>query len=393
VQLLEPPLKGQSLPLLENNMHLDAKILIVDDKESNLHLLKSVLRKANYTNITTLSDPREVLLTFTLLQPDLILLDLMMPYLDGFEVMELLRPLIAQEDYLPILVLTADGASKVKYRALAMGAHDFLAKPIDTAEVILRVNNLLRTRFLHRLLDERNRKLEDEVSERTSDLREAHIEILERLAIAAEYRDDETGQHIRRVSDTVALLASALGVPDLDLELIRRASHLHDVGKIGIPDEILLKPGKLTSAEFEVMKTHTTIGAKILSGAHSDLVKLACTIAYTHHERWDGLGYPRQLAGDATPIEGRIVAVADVFDALTQPRPYKEAWPVEEALAEIERESGSQFDPIVVEALFKLHSQSLLPLPVPHQFATLKLEDSMSVTAQLLVESAPLTPR
>jgi putative two-component system response regulator len=371
-------------------MHLDSKILIVDDKESNLQLLKSVLRKANYTNVTTLSDPREVLLSFTLLQPDLILLDLMMPHLDGFEVMELLRPLIAKEDYLPILVLTADGASKVKYKALAMGAHDFLAKPIDTAEVILRVNNLLRTRFLHRLLDERNRKLEDEVAERTSELREAHIEVLERLAIAAEYRDDETGQHIRRVSDTVALLASVLGVPDRDLELIHRASHLHDVGKIGISDEILLKPGKLTSAEFEVMKTHTTIGARILSGARSDLVRMASTIAYTHHERWDGLGYPRQLAGSAIPIEGRIVAVADVFDALTQPRPYKEAWPVEEALAEIERESGSQFDPIVVTALLKLHREALLPLPVPHQGATMPLEASMRVTAQLLLQSAPL---
>lgn len=363
-------------------MHLDAKILIVDDQESNLHLLKSVLRKANYTNITTLSDPREVLLSFTLLQPDLILLDLMMPYLDGFEVMKLLRPLIAEEDYLPILVLTADAASKVKYQALAMGAHDFLAKPIDTAEVILRVNNLLRTRFLHRLLDDRNRKLEDEVAERTCELREAHIEVLERLAIAAEYRDDATGQHIRRVSNTAVLLASALGVPDRELELIRRASHLHDVGKIGIPDDILLKPDKLTSAEFEVMKTHTTIGARILSGAHSDLVRLACTIAYTHHERWDGLGYPRQLAGDAIPIEGRIVAVADVFDALTQPRPYKEAWSIEEALAEIKCQSGSQFDPAVVTAFCEIHRQALLPSP--YQLVATPLQGSTAITRVLL---------
>lgn len=346
---------------MSDNMHLDAKILIVDDQEANLILLKSVLKKANYTNIVTLSDPREVLYSFSMLQPDLIMLDLMMPFMDGFEVMQLLRPIVAEEDFLPILVLTADSTSTSKHKALSMGAHDFLTKPLDTAEVILRVKNLLRTRFLHLLLGEQNRKLEDEVVERTSELREAHIEILERLAIAAEYRDDETGQHIRRVSDISVLLASALGVPEQDLELIRRASQLHDVGKIGIPDEILLKPGKLTPVEFDVMKTHTTMGARILSGARSDLVRMASKIAYTHHERWDGTGYPRRLSGDKIPLEGRIVAVADVFDALTHRRAYKEAWPLEEALAEIKRQSGYQFDPAVVEAFFELHKQALLP--------------------------------
>jgi putative two-component system response regulator len=377
---------------MSDNMHLDAKILIIDDQNTNLHLLKSVLKKANYTNIMTISDPREVLHTFSLLQPDLILLDLMMPYLSGFEVMELLRPLIAQEDYLPILVLTADVATKVKHKALSMGAHDFLAKPIDTAEVILRVNNLLRTRFLHLLLSDRNRKLEDEVGERISELREAHIEILERLAIAAEYRDDGTGQHIRRVSDTAVRLAKTLGVPDHDLELVRRASQLHDVGKIGIPDDILLKPGKLSTAEFEVMKTHTTIGARILSGARSDLVRMASTIAYTHHERWDGLGYPCGLVGDGIPIEGRIVAVADVFDALTHSRPYKEAWPVEEALAEIKYQSGTQFDPAVVKAFFELHRQALL-LPLTGPLATVSFQGSTHITTLLPSEGSTLPLR
>ncbi len=348
---------------MPDSMHPAAKILIVDDQAANLHLLKSILKKAQYTNVMLISDPREVLPAFCLFQPDLILLDLMMPYLDGFAIMELLRPLLAPEDYLPILVLTADATAKVKHKALALGAHDFLTKPLDTTEVLLRVNNLLKTRFLHLLLGDRNRLLEDEVGERTSELREAHSEILERLALAAEYRDDDTGQHIRRVSNTAALLAAILGVPAHNLELIRRAAQLHDVGKIGIPDDILLKPGRLMAAEFEVMKTHTTIGAKILSGARSDLVRMASTIAYTHHERWDGLGYPRQLRGDAIPHEGRIVAVADVFDALTNPRPYKEAWPVEEALAEIQRQSGGQFDPAIVAAFFELHRQDLLPLP------------------------------
>ena len=204
------------------------------------------------------------------------------------------------------------------------------------------------------------RSLEDEVGKRTAELQEANIEILERLAIAAEYRDDETGQHVRRVSEMSVLLASALGVHDRDLDLIRRASQLHDVGKIGIPDDIL-KPGKLTPAEFEVIKTHTTIGARILSGAHSDLVRMASSIAYTHHERWDGQGYPLHLSGDTIPLESRIVAVADVFDALTHRRLYKEAWPVEEWFGEIKRQSGSRFDPTVVEAFFELHKQALLP--------------------------------
>jgi putative two-component system response regulator len=343
-------------------MHHDAKILIVDDQDVNLHLLKSVLKKANYKNIMTISDPREVLYTFSMLQPDLILLDLMMPYLNGFEVMELLRPLVAQEDYLPILMLTADASLEVRQKALSSGAHDFLTKPLDTTEVVARVNNLLMTRFLHLRLEDRNRTLEEEVVDRTAELREANVEVLERLAIAAEYRDDETGQHVKRVSDIVVLLAHSLGLPDRDLELISRASSLHDVGKIGIPDHILLKPGKLTTAEFDVMKTHTTIGARILSGARSDLVRMALSIAYTHHERWDGLGYPLGLVGDEIPIEGRIVAVADVFDALIHARPYKEAWRVEEALAEIERQAGSQFDPAVVTAFTELHRQALLPV-------------------------------
>lgn len=375
---------------MPDNMHLDAKILIVDDQDANLHLLKSILKKANYTNVMTISDPREVLHSFSMLQPDLILLDLMMPYLNGFEVMELLRPLIAQEDYLPILVLTADITPKVKHKALSSGAHDFLTKPLDTAEVLLRVGNLLKTRFLHRLLSAQNRNLEDEVRSRTSELQEAHIEILERLAVAAEYRNDETGQHIQRVSITSVLLASTLGVTDQNLELIRRASQLHDVGKIGISDDILLKPGKLTAAEFEVMKTHTTIGARILSGARSDLIRRASTIAFTHHERWDGHGYPQRLTGDKIPLEGRIVAVADVFDALTHSRPYKEAWPVEMALAEIKSESGSHFDPAVVEAFLELHKQARLPLPYSPVAAS--LQGSTPITAPLLSECNTLIP-
>jgi putative two-component system response regulator len=214
-------------------------------------------------------------------------------------------------------------------------------------------------------------------------LQEAYVEILERLAVAAEYRDDATGQHIRRVSTTVFLLAIALELPDRELEIIERASKLHDVGKIGIPDNILLKPGKLTPEEFEVIKTHTTIGARILSDARSDLVRMASTIAQTHHERWDGTGYPLGLCGDAIPIEGRIVAVADVFDALTHARPYKKAWPVEEALAEIKRQSGSQFDPAVIKAFFDLHNPALLLLPATQPLEASSLQVLTPITTIL----------
>jgi putative two-component system response regulator len=309
----------------------------------------------------TVCDPREVVSLFAQVQPDLILLDLTMPYMDGFQVMEQLKPLVPDSDYLPILVLTADITAEAKRRALSMGAKDFITKPFNHMEVLLRIKNLLDTRFLHIQLQDQNLILEEKVRSRTLELEQAQVEVLERLAIAAEFRDDATGQHTRRVSHVSALIARALGLCEGQVELIRRAAPLHDVGKIGIPDYILLKPGKLTPAEFDVMKTHTVIGAGILAGGQSELTRMAECIAMTHHERWDGSGYPQGLAGEAIPMTGRIVALADVFDALTHERPYKKAWPVDEALAEIERQSGRQFDPRVVEAFLELPAL-ILPL-------------------------------
>jgi HD-GYP domain-containing protein (c-di-GMP phosphodiesterase class II) len=198
------------------------------------------------------------------------------------------------------------------------------------------------------------------VAERTRDLEQARLEILDRLAIAAEYRDDATQEHAWRLGRTSALLALGLGLPDREVELIRRAAPLHDIGKIGIPDAILLKPGRLTYEEFEQIKTHTTIGAEILSGSRSQLLGMAERIALTHHERWDGRGYPRGLAGEQIPLPGRIVAVADVFDALTHERPYKPAWSLQEAVAEIPSQAGGQFDPDVVGAFLQLDHQTLL---------------------------------
>jgi putative two-component system response regulator len=336
-----------------------ARILIVDDDRCNVELLESLLALSGYRHCTSTTEPRQVLPLFTELQPDLILLDLMMPHLDGFAVMRQLGPRIPEDAYLPILVLTADATPEATRRALAAGAKDFLIKPFDRTEVLLRIRNLLETRWLHLELRSQNRLLADRVKERTRELEAERVETLERLALAAEFRDDDTGQHTKRVGRISALLARALGLPEAHVERIRHAAPLHDIGKIGIPDQILLKPGQLTPEEFEIIKTHTTIGAKILLGSRSPLLQMAEEIALTHHERWDGGGYAG-LAGEAIPLAGRIVALADVFDALTHDRPYKRAWPVEEALAWIAGQRGRQFDPAVVEAFLRLRHGDLL---------------------------------
>jgi putative two-component system response regulator len=290
---------------------------------------------------------------FLAYRPDLILLDLQMPYLDGFAVMKQLRAVVPPGSFLPILVLTADISAQAKRQALAEGASDFLTKPFDATEVILRIQNLLHTRRLHLQLQNENQMLEQKVRERTADLEATQAEILERLALAAEYRDDDTGQHTRRVGQMSAQIARALGLPVGEVDLIQRAAPLHDVGKIAIPDAILLKPGRLTPDEFEIMKTHTTRGAEMLSGGRFPLLQRAEEIALTHHERWDGSGHIG-LRGEVIPLAGRIVTVADVFDALTSERPYKNAWPRAAAIDEIMDQSGRQFDPAVVEAFLKV---------------------------------------
>jgi putative two-component system response regulator len=263
---------------------------------------------------------------------------------------------IADASYLPILMLTGDDTPEAKRDALSRGAKDFLNKPFNSDEVLLRIGTLLETRFLYLQIQSQNQILEAKVRDRTRELEAAQIEIIERLARAAEFRDDNTGQHTARVGQMAALIAKQIGLPDSEVSLIRRAAPLHDVGKIGIPDSILLKLGKLTKEEFEIVKTHTTIGARILSGSHFTILRLAEEIALTHHERWDGNGYSG-IVGDAIPLAGRIVAVADVFDALTQKRPYKAAWPVGDAIAEIERQRSRQFDPALVDAFLRVIEQ------------------------------------
>jgi putative two-component system response regulator len=326
----------------------NARILIVDDQEPNIRLLQRFLTPAGYVNLKSITDPRTVLDVYQEFQPDLILLDLHMPHLNGLAVMKLLKLRIPADAYLPILVLTADVLAKTKQEALSTGAKDFLTKPFDGIEVLLRIHNLLETRFLYIELQLYNETLETKVRERTRELEEAQGEMLERLAHASESRDDDTGRHTQRVGELSAALARAAGVPEERCALIRRAATLHDIGKIGIPDGILLKPGKLTTEEFAQMKTHTKIGADILGGSHFPMLQLAEEIALYHHEKWDGTGY-YGIAGEAIPLAARIVMVADVFDVLTHARPYKEAWTIEEALAEIEDKKGRMFDPRLAE--------------------------------------------
>jgi putative two-component system response regulator len=331
----------------------EARILVVDDEEMNVLLMERILHMAGYANVTSTSDPESVLPLVDELQPDLLLLDLMMPRVDGFEIMGSLR---ASARDVPVLVLTADATQEVKRRALRSGARDFLTKPYDVDEVLLRIANMLDIRFLTMRLTDQNAALEDRVLERTRELEEAHIETFERLALAAEYRDDDTGQHTRRVGRMASLLAQELGLDVERVERLERAAGLHDIGKIGVPDGILLAPRKLTPEEFEVVKTHTVIGASILSGSRSPLMLMSEEIAWSHHERWDGTGYAGVVGADI-PLVGRITTVADVFDALTHERPYKEAWPLDEAIAEIRRQRGQQFDPRVVDAFVAIEAE------------------------------------
>jgi len=338
----------------------ELRILAVDDEPANLLLLSRMLERAGYTRVETTTFPTSVPERFVDERPDLVLLDLHMPGMDGFELMERLAPLTEAGTQVPFLVLTADATEETRRRALSMGARDFLTKPVNQTELLLRVHNLLQIQQLQDRLRDHNARLEQDVADRTRDLEHARLEVLERLALAAEYRDDDTQEHAWRIGRTCGLLATRLALGQHDVELLRLAAPLHDIGKIGVPDQILLKPAKLTDAEFEVMKTHTTIGASILSGSSSPLLGLAERIALAHHERWDGQGYPARLAGEEIPIAARVAAVADVFDALTHERPYKEAWPVRKAVEEVLSQAERQFDPSVVDAFAELDHEDLL---------------------------------
>ncbi len=335
------------------------RILIIDDQPANVVLLTRLLLRAGVPEVEYTTEPRDALALFRKWDPDLVLLDLHMPDLDGMAVLLQLRAAVRPGEFVPIVIITGDSDSAQRRATLANGATDFLLKPFDLPEVLLRIRNALETRLLHLMLQRQNADLEAQVLLRTRELAEAQFEALERLAIAAEFRDDATGRHTQRVARVATLLAAGMALPPETVELIRRSAPLHDVGKIGVPDHILLKPGKLTPTEFEVMQTHSAIGAQILGGGHSRLMQTAERVARSHHEHWDGTGYPDHLAGEAIPVEARIIAVADVFDALTHRRPYRAAWSPADVTAEIVRLSERQFDPKVVDTLAQLDPAAL----------------------------------
>jgi putative two-component system response regulator len=320
-----------------------ATILIVDDQPGNVLLLSKLLRSEGFIRIIEATDSRDVESLYLSKKPDIVLLDLNMPHLDGFAVMARLREL--DPEGAPILVLTAQMSMETRLRALQSGARDFVSKPFDRFEIMARIRNQLEVHLLYRKVMDQNENLERIVEKRTHELTATRLDIIRRLGRACEFRDNETGAHIERMSRYSYLLGLAAGLSDEQADMLLNASPMHDVGKIGIPDAILLKPGKLTSEEFDVIKKHPAIGAHILSGSDSPLLRMSEMIAITHHEKWDGTGYPNGLAGEEIPLEGRIVAIADVFDALTAIRPYKKAWDVNEAADFIVNNAGTHFDP------------------------------------------------
>ena len=341
--------------IMNNNHYRKARILIVEDQKVNILLLKQMLMRNRYKEIETVTDSRKAIETYLSFKPDILLLDLMMPHVDGFQIMEELGR-IEKASYLPILVLTALTDQESRIRALQLGAKDFINKPFDQMEVLVRIQNMLEVRMLHNTLRDQNKILESKISERTKDLQETQLEIVHRLGRAAEYRDNETGMHIIRMSLYAALLAQAVGLSEEESELLMHAAPMHDIGKIGVPDHILLKPGALSEEDWIMMKKHPEIGAELLGGSNSHLLQMAEKIALNHQEKWDGSGYPQGLKGEEIPIESRIITIVDVFDALTSERPYKGAWTSEDAMAEINRGSGSHFDPNLVEKF-----KSILP--------------------------------
>ncbi len=344
-----------------NDEILDLGILVVDDDPTNTLFLKKLLRKTGYREVVCVHSGAVAIEMVENRQIDLVVLDLHMPNMDGYEVLKHLRTSSNQSIYLPILVFTADATPQARKRALDLGATDFLTKPGDTTEILLRIRNFLTMRLLYIDQDIRNFHLEQKVRDRTDELERSQTEVIERLAIAGEYRDEDTGGHTQRVGNMSGMIAQRMGMPSEFVRLIKLAARLHDLGKIAVSDEILRKPGKLTEEEFEAMKVHCMVGAEILKNGNTALIRMASRIAASHHERFDGTGYPSGLVGEEIPIEARIVAVADVFDALTNVRPYKAAWSVESAVAEIKSQRGKHFDPEVIDAFIAVADHPKLP--------------------------------
>jgi putative two-component system response regulator len=326
---------------------LAARILVVDDNPDQLDLMEVILRKQGYTNVALTDDPTSVAASYALEAHDLILLDMEMPVMNGLDVMRELKGVL-RGAFMPVIVLTAHEGVEVRLQALQAGARDYISKPVVETEFAHRIHNHLEVRMLYRERERQNEILELKVAERTQELKETQTDILRRLAKAGEFRDSDTGNHVTRVSHCCRVLAQSAGVDAHLTEMIYMASPLHDIGKIGVPDHILLKKGRHTSEEQLLMRQHVEFGVEMLGNHPAPLLQVACTIAQNHHEKWDGTGYPNGLAGEAIPIAARIVAICDVFDALTSVRPYKVAWTVEGAIGYLQENAGSHFDPNLV---------------------------------------------
>lgn len=369
----------------------DGRIMMVDDEPINTKAVRIHLAMANFTNFIATTDDRQALKRILLEQPDVLLLDIMMPSVSGLEILEALREL-DEFIHVPIIILTSITDQATKSAALELGATDFLTKPVDPTDLVPRVRNALQIKEHHDHLRRYAQDLEREVQLRTKELAASRLEVIYCLARAADCRDNETGRHVIRVGKYAGIIAAGLGFSAECVQRIEHAAPLHDVGKIGIPDSVLLKPGKLSEEEFDIIRRHCEIGRAIVSGGgnseqqlpvnHADLgagilpavksplLMLAASIAATHHEKWDGSGYPHGLAGEAIPLEGRITAVADVFDALGSDRPYKKAFSDLKCFEILEEGRGTHFDPRVLDSFFAnkveiLKVKSLLADPAP----------------------------
>ncbi len=331
----------------------NSSVVICDDSITNVMILSKLIENEGIKDIHNFTDPRKVIpfLKEREWNIDLLILDIEMPHMTGFDIMNAISAEFPDQNPLSILVITGLEDTQVRTQALTAGANDFLRKPFDQLEVVLRVRNLLKVQRALNVQTQIAEYLEKEVKERTNELDKANDLLVHLLALAGEMRDNETGHHVARVGRYSRILADGVGLPPELCFLIEKAAQLHDIGKIGISDDILHKNGRLDESEREIMNSHTTKGLQLLGeyGHDSMLIQMAASIALNHHERWDGTGYPKGLRGESIPVEGRIIAIADVFDALTSRRPYKEPWPLEKASAFLRENAGKNFDPAVIK--------------------------------------------